>query len=174
MDVMLLRSFQRQVELQCAFIIKADEELKSAIEQRNVHNIFYSIQNLLNAGANISKALWGQKGRNHEQRKLLRESIGILDSSSLKEVSMRNNFEHIDERLDRWWSESKDHNYTDMNIGPKDMISGVDQFDMFRHYDPKTTDLTFWGESFNINSIVSEVKLIFPKVRCEANKPHWK
>jgi hypothetical protein len=173
-ELMLLRQFQTQVALQCKFLINAANEINVGLKNRNVEHVFYGIQNLLNAGANISKALWGSKGRRAEQRKQLRESIGIADDSPLREVTMRNNFEHLDERLDRWWNESSRHNHADMNIGPKSRtISGLDEIDMFRLFDPETTDLTFWGEEFNIQSIVAEVQTILPKLLEEANKPHW-
>jgi len=87
---------------------------------------------------------------------------------------MRNNFEHFDERLDRWWRESKAHNHADMLIGPRDRtIVGIDTIDMFRLFDPNTTDLTFWGQEFNIQKIVDEVQKILPKLEAEANKPHF-
>lgn len=84
---------------------------------------------------------------------------------------MRNNFEHLDDRLDTWWKESKRHLHADMSIGPKDnMLKGVEQIDRFRLFDPRTTDLTFWGQEFNIQAIVSEAQKILPKLLEEANK----
>ena len=66
---------------------------------------------------------------------------------------MRNNFEHFDERLDRWWKQSARHNNVDMNIGPKDtMIKGVDDIDMFRQFDPGTADITFWDKNLTLSS----------------------
>jgi hypothetical protein len=70
---------------------------------------------------------------------------------------MRNNFEHFDERLDRWWNESKSHNYADMNIGA---IGGVEEIDSFRQYDAGTRELMFWGQNFNTGDIVAETKRI--------------
>lgn len=117
--------------------------------------IFYGIQSLLNAGANISKMLWGQRGGKAEQRQRLRDSIGISDDSPLREVTMRNHFEHMDERIDRWWSESLRHNYADKNIGPRGRaIVGLDTIDMFRLFDPQTADIVFWGQEFNLQALV--------------------
>jgi len=59
MELMLLRTFQRQVALQCKFLITAAAEANEALKQRNVERVYYALQNLLNAGANISKSLWG-------------------------------------------------------------------------------------------------------------------
>lgn len=86
---------------------------------------------------------------------------------------MRNNFEHLDERLDRWWSDSQSHNICDMNIASRQSISGIDSLGWFRNFDPQTTDVTFWSEDFNIQRIVDEAQRILPKLQEEANRPHW-
>jgi hypothetical protein len=101
MDKQLLKIFQEQVRLQCMFLLRAARELNQTLKTKDTESIFFSLQNFLTAGANISKALWGQGGRLHAERKPLRDSIGVHDSSALRAVNMRNNFEHFDERLDR-------------------------------------------------------------------------
>jgi hypothetical protein len=174
MDTFLLRTFQRQVELQCRFMLAAADELNTALAGRSkIEHVFYALQNLLNASANISKALWGARGKLAKERKPLRDSIGIADDSPLRDVNMRNNFEHFDERLDRWWAQSEQHNFVDMSVGPPNMIMGTDDLDRFRMFDPATGNMTFWGEQFNIQAIVNEVNRIFPTLHLEASKPHW-
>jgi hypothetical protein len=173
MDLMLLRTFQRQTALQCKYLLVAAAEINVALKERNIERVFYGLQNFLNAGANISKSLWGGGGRLATERKPLRDSIGVDDTSPLREVTMRNNFEHLDERLDRWWKESKAHNHIDLIVGPKNTIAGAAETDKFRHFDPTTTDLVFWGQEFNLQQIVTEVQRILPKLEEEANKPHW-
>lgn len=176
MDIFLLRTFQRQVELQCKFVLTAAQELNKALAERNsAQQVFYALQNLLTASANISKALWGVKGNRDltKQRKPLRDSIGIRDDSPLREVNMRNNFEHFDERLDKWWRKSKRHNIADLSVGPPSTFQGLEDIERFRMFDPSTTNMTFWGEEFNIQNIVNEVTRIFPTLQREASKPHW-
>jgi hypothetical protein len=134
--------------------------------------LFYEVQNLLNAAANISKACWGAGGKLATQRQPLRDSIGVTDASPLCDMSMRNNYEHFDERLDRWWRESANHNSMDFSIGGPRVI-GLDPIEMFRHFDPVTTELGFWGETFNVQALVNEVQRILPTVTLEASKPHW-
>lgn len=172
MELRLLRMFQYQVALQCKFLILSAKEIERSLGERDVENTFYAIQNFLNSGANISKALWGQCGRHADERKQLRDSVGIGDNSPLRKVTMRNNFEHFDERLDKWWKKSKRHAYADMLIGNKDMIGGIEKKDTFRRYDPVTTDIVFWGQEFNLKQLLTEAKRILPKLEEEANKPH--
>ncbi|MCJ7811204.1 MAG: hypothetical protein MUP62_03290 [Dehalococcoidia bacterium] len=178
MDLMLLRNFQRQVLLQCEFILLAaadiNETLKMGQEGKDtINRVFYAIQNLLVAAANVSKALWGLSGAQSAQRQALRASIGISDASPLREVDMRNHFEHFDERLERWWSDSSRHNIADLCIGPPEMIKGLDDSEMFRFFDPRTTEIVFWGQRFNLQELVDEVSRIIPALRTEAAKPHW-
>lgn len=171
MDTPMLRIFQQQVALQCKFLLGAARDVNTAMGDANPERLFYALQNLLNAGANVSKLLWGSKGRRADARKRLRESIGISDDSPLREVTMRNNFEHLDERLDAWWLKSTRHNYIDLLVGRP--ILGTEDIDKFRHFDPYTCDLVFWGEKFNLQTLVDEAARILPKLLEEESKPPW-
>ena len=173
MDIRLLRIFQKQVLLQCQFVLHAADDLNAAMKQSDIPSTFFAIQNLLNAAADISKAFWGEGGRLATERKPLRDSIGVSDSSPFRQVVMRNNFEHFDERLDRWWRKSKRHNYADLNVMSQNTFRGLDDIDMFRMFDPNTTEVIFWSQRFNIREIVSEVQRILPQLTQEASKPHW-
>jgi hypothetical protein len=155
----------------------AADDLDVALDQRNSNctadDIFYALQNLLNAAANISKALWGSRGKYRGERKELRDSIGVEDASPLFAVTMRNHYEHFDERLDRWWNESKGPQYVDLNVSSRSDISVVDKNNWFRNFDRKTRQLTFWEDDFDIQGIIEEVRRILPKVQEEADKSPW-
>ncbi len=45
---------------------------------------------------------------------------------------------------------------------------------VFRDYDPKTGELSFWGQEFKVHEIVSEVKRILPKLKEDVSKPEPK
>ncbi|WP_376742351.1 hypothetical protein [Ensifer canadensis] len=79
----------------------------------------------------------------------------------------------MDDRIDRWWAESVHHNYVDRIIGPRNIIGGAATTDMFRMFDPTTADVVFWGEEFNIQALIDEVRRIMPVLEVEAAKPHW-
>jgi len=57
MELMLVRVFQNQVALQCEAIIIAAQDLDRALMVDATSWAWVAIQNLLTAGANISKAL---------------------------------------------------------------------------------------------------------------------
>lgn len=181
MHIVVLVAFQFQVECQCRYILLAFDELEAASTARDFHRVFFAAQNLLAAAANVSKALWGVhdlKGKTKADRKPLRDSIQVKDVSPLREVAMRNHYEHFDERIDKWWHTSKDHKFVDLTLGdpsqygPTGMGDYVDS-DVFRSYDPQTRTLYFWGQEFKLQEIIDEVNRILPILEEELQKPRW-
>jgi hypothetical protein len=171
---MLLRVFQRQIHLQCQAVLVAAHDLESSMVTRDMPRMWIAVQALLGAAANISKALWGQGGKLAEPRQTLRESLGVKDDSPLKEVVFRNHFEHYDERLDRWWDESPNHNHLDMSvISGENAIVGLADGDMFRVLDPEHGEIVFWGERFNLGHLIQEAQRLLPVAQAEAQKPHF-
>ncbi len=173
MDLMLLRVFQSQIEFQCRALLNAHDRLVAALSVADTAEVWFSVEILLSAAANVSKALWGQGVATNAVRKPLRDSLDVTEASPFSERGMRNHFEHYDERLDEWWAKSPSHNFADMNIMPVGAIVGLDTLDMFRQLDPTTLDVIFWGDTFNISEIVAEALRILPIVVQEAGKPHW-
>jgi len=173
MDVMLLRLFQRQILLQTQAILMAAHDLEKALLVSDGIGMWVAVQNLLTAAANISKACWGQQERFADDREPLRLSLGIPDDSPLRRVVMRNRFEHFDEYLDKWWKGSTNHNYLDMSVMPPGAVQGLEEKEMFRVFDPTTSDLVFWGMRFNLRELIAAVQALHPVVSAEAGKPHW-
>jgi hypothetical protein len=175
MDIKLIRVFQQQVLFQCECVLSAAQQADAHLRARHLIAVFAALQNLLTAAANASRALWGQTNRAEvaAARAPLRASIGIADDSPLRSVRMRNKFEHIDEYLDEWWSNSPGHNYCDMNIGPVHTSGGLELNETFRSFDPSTGHVWFWGQSFDLRALLKEVERVLPKLREEAEKPSW-
>lgn len=164
MDPYLLVTFQRHLLHQLECVVRAANDVNAALKTKRSEVIFYPIQNLLTAAANAGKVLWGQKGKLATERKPLRDSVGVLDTSPLRDVDMRNNYEHFDERIDRWWKESPGHSTVDLMVGPIRSIHapGLSQKDWFRVYDPQTSLIYFWGEEFDLQAIVTEAERLIP------------
>jgi hypothetical protein len=174
MDLILLRTFQHQIKVQCEFVLQAATSVDEAIRNNNGSAAFYGIQNLLNAAANIRKALWGSNEKIAADRKPLRDSLKTDEHSVLfTRTIIRNHNEHFDERLDRWWLESKQKNFLDMITGPRNRIAGFEEIDRFRWYDPITGDVLFWGDAFNLRELVDEIKRLYPLAAQEASKPRF-
>lgn len=170
---MLLRAFQRQVADQCKVVLTGVQMINAGLQSGDQDTLWVGVQVGITGAGNISKALWGQGAKMTEARKPLRQSLAIAENSPLRFVSMRNHFEHYDERLDRWWQDSPNHNMLDRMIGPPSAVVGLDDLDRFRVYDNTTHDLVFWGERFNVQAIATEADRILPIAEAEASKPHW-
>jgi hypothetical protein len=174
MDLMLLRTFQRQVADQCKVVVTGAQMINGGLRSPQQSDaVWIGAQVLVTGAGNVSKALWGQARRLSTERQPLRDSLGVDDASPFYDVSIRNHFEHYDERLDRWWRDSPNHNHLDRMIGPPSGVVGFDDLDRFRVYDPTTHDLIFWGEAFNVQTIVTEAERLLPVAEREASKPHW-
>jgi hypothetical protein len=181
MELLLLRVFQRQVESQLRAVLMAGHDIDVALarlqtDMSAMDEVWFSVQNLLTAAANVSKACWGQSHKQKalaQQRKPLRESIGIKSTSPIRRTAMRNNFDHYDERLDEWWATSKQHNHVDNIVGPGTVVSGANPRDMFRVLDTATMEVVFWGQRFALRAIITEAERLLPVVSAEAHKPHW-
>jgi hypothetical protein len=173
MDLMLLRLFQREVERHCQYVLGSWREMRVSLAAGELPRFWWFTHGLLTASANISKALWGQRGKYTDERRELRESLAVSDESPLRPTTFRNHFEHFDERLDEWWHTSTNHNYMDDSVMPLGSVAGLHERDMFRIFDNQTGELRFWGDAYSIPAIIAEVQRLLPIAAMEAAKPHW-
>ena len=173
MEKMVLRIFQREIERQCKFAIMAIDEIKFGLSNYNTDMVWYAMQNFLVAVGNISKIFWSSKQKYQKRGEELRKSLGIDDNSPMQPRKFRNHFEHFDERLENWATSSKRHNFVDSNIGPSNMIVGLDSEDFLRNFDNTSWTLTFRGDKYELKSIIDAIHKLYPKVFREVNKPPW-
>lgn len=181
MDPRLLRLFQEQILLQCRYVLFARGEITQTMNDliaapnfEAPTRVFYSIQNLLSAAANIAKAFWGPRKRPDimAYRKPVRDSVGISDDSELREIDVRNHFEHIDEKLTDWWDDSANHSYIDLNIASKNAFGAAwPTTSYFRNFDPDSMVVSFWEHSINLRALLIEVEKIMPILIEITSKP---
>ena len=165
MQKMVLEIFQGEIEKQCKFAIIAIEQIKTGLANTNsdLDLVWYAIQNFLVAVANISKLFWPPNRIYQKRGKELRKSLGIKNNSLIGPRKFRNHFEHFDERLEMWATSSKGHNFIDSNIGPPNMIAGIDQQDFLRNFDPTTWTLTFRGDKYELKPIIGDIYDLYSK-----------
>lgn len=201
MDPHLLRVFESRVEEQCVTALQASQDLIDAVMGsgtnlpasprsegfgppdravllayhravlRSSANIWWAAQSFVVAVGNLSKLLWGEKGSLAVQRKPLRDALNVGGVSLLQPTSMRNHFEHFDERIDRWWANSPGHNMIDMSLGPISIGGNVSGVDFFRGFDPDSGNLSFWGDNMNVPDVCDELRAILKRVEAELDKP---
>lgn len=161
MDSRLLQVFCRLVGEQCrvalsSFDIVGRMLVKDGIPF-NSERFWANVQTAMVATANVSKACWGEGERKADERRDLRDVLQISDESPLKSTSARNHFEHIDERVDRWFATTQTHSFADRNVGPTGSIQGMDAIDLFRFFDTDVAAFTFWGNVYPLRPIVGEL-----------------
>ena len=151
--------FVGEVERQAKFGLMAVADLNAALAAPDTDRVWYSMQNLLIAAGNVSKLLWPAK--DYEERgKTLRQVLTVSDDSVLAPRTFRNHFEHFDERLEQWATAAGPGNFVDSNIGPPGMISGLDPSSFLRNLDTKSMALTFRGDAYQLQPIVSALEQV--------------
>ena len=142
--------------------------------QRNFelwNRFWYAIDSFLMAGGNVSKAFWPvlpkKPTQESERSKLrgqeLRRILEVADSSlfSYKNRTMRNHFEHFDERLDNWFYNAPNRSVTiDSSIVPLFQIEISKQIvgaETFRAFDRDAWTLHCVGDTLNFNAVLGEV-----------------
>lgn len=177
MEKMVFRIFQNEIQKQCEYAINSamymNDSLNDLQKEHSGEQLWYFAQNFLTSTANVSKLLWGSKEEIKGSRKPLRDSLQISDQSLVKSRAMRNHFEHYDERIESWASSSQRRNYVDSNIGPRNMIGGIDPSDFLRNFDTDLMAITFKGDTYEIQPIIDELVELRDIAEKESNKSHW-
>ena len=96
---------------------------------------------------------------------MLRVLLDIDENNALSDRSLRNHFEHYDERIEDWLSTTHSSVYVDQIIGsPPGFLRDFPQ-NAHRSYDPSTQMLKFRGESMSLESILRALDEIRQKCR---------
>lgn len=148
---------------------KYNENLNSLSEQENFYNlgqcgerIMYSLHAFLSSYALLSKLLWGSSKEQQKNRKFLRDKFEIDDLNILKNRQLRNDFEHIDERIERR-SRKKDHPEMAFVLGNIN-VDTLKKTNVLRSFNPFTGVIGFEQNFIEIGRIELEVRQLYSKV----------
>jgi hypothetical protein len=198
MDEMLLRVYRSQVRGQCEFALMAATDINAGLDtyrtaseslrneakedflqtMQNLNaakdRIWFSLNAFLNAVANVSKLLWPHPKRKTAKHfpargKELREALGVACDSPLQYRTVRNHFEHVDERIEAWWLKSERHNIASRTMGTLEGIEGLEQNEFFEQFDPDQLIVAFQGDVFELQPIADEIATLHIAI-CEAEK----
>ena len=170
MERFLEDRFTEELKTQAQFAAFALEDIHEALLRRGaVDRIWFSIQNFLNAAANISKMLWPVKGQYTERGEFLRNKYDISADSPLKSRRVRNCFEHFDEHLHEWAASLDNRSVIDRNIGPAHVWCPTGDMDndrkyFLRNFDQAQYQLLFRGEEYSLGPVISEIQRIVDKL----------
>src|SRR5258706_10312100 len=186
-DEWLKRVFTMEVRQQCTFALIAlhdAQEVESAslgaIQGRtedpdhvmDATRFWYSVQAFLGACANISKLCWPGKGKKTGESEadwsfrvhrgeLLKDALGLDDASPLKSRTLRNSFEHMDERLDLWARTSQRRYLISRSIGtPCGIVfePPLGPNDTVGYYDRAADTVTFQSDPIPLTPMVQAVR----------------
>lgn len=141
---------------------------RSALEVRSRQareTVWFSIQNLLTAAANIAKLLWGSdKAESAEQRRPLRELLNVEDTSPLKPRELRNHFEHVDDKIIQQVSAPDAPSIFIARVlgGPASQQLSDPPVPQYHHYDMDTGIASFWHHSVRLPDVTREAARLLP------------
>jgi hypothetical protein len=137
-----------------------------------------SVQLFLTGAANVAKLFWAPDDRRtagawRERGRILRVSLNVQDGSVLQQKGFRNDFEHFDERLEKWLTDSPNRNMIDRNVGPKGAIAGFQDREFMRGFDQTTWSITFNGETHDSLAVRRELMTLHATASKLIAEPWW-
>ena len=150
-----------EIALQTRLAEMAGENLSNASTSLEYWS---AIQSILSASANVSKILWPGKKRK-TRGEYLRNLLSIDEKHLLSDRSIRNSFEHYDERIEDWFEEHETAVYSDLALEAR--VPGLLMAPQFLHrsYDQYTHELKFRDERINLQKLLSELAKLREKCR---------
>jgi len=159
--------FFSEIVFQIKIALRASEKLFDTTKAIDQLDYWSSIQSILTAATKVSKILWPCNNKKNIERNIraerLRKLLSINEDNLLSKRSIRDHFEHYDERIDEWFKDKKSAVYTDNVIElPKPKWADFPN-NYHRSYNPITRILTFRGESINLSRVMEELENILLK-----------
>jgi len=150
--------FLSEIEWQSAVALESMSRLRESLPNppatANQQLAFFFVQAFLVAAGNVSKLLW-----NEHWGEELRRMLNVKDDSPIADRTLRNHFEHFDERIERWAAKSTNHIFIDRSIfsGARG-FTGVQRMDGLRNLNSSTLTISFWGEEYDLAKVENALK----------------
>lgn len=163
MDEHLLSIFKLELQYQCELAAAAERQLEAARETGDSDGLWVSLQSILIIAGNCAKLLWGSgRGEAAKEmevaRKPLRDAAQVDENSPLKSRSVRNAFEHWDEKIEAWHRRGDINVYASRHVGQSE--AWPPHGSRFGHYNPTTGVVTFLSTSAPIPDLLAEMARI--------------
>ena len=127
---------------------------------RNIHYFLIHVSNIVKL---IQPKIDNENDFKNYRKKQLKHGYPNIPEIDPRLISIRNDFEHFDDRIDSWVINSKQHIYADKNIGnvkPTNAISGIGPKDNFRWFNPDTKTLYFCGKEYFLEDLYSYIQKV--------------
>lgn len=179
MDDFLQRIYLEQAKHECEACFAAVQAFNSALAGAQDQDPFLHVSALIHHAAAVSRIFWPPSARDKHAHKraqrrgeFLRSSLMIPSSHTIQSRTLRDHFEHFDERLDDWAERSKNRNIVRKLLGPRTAIGGdaIQDEDIIDHYDPATKIYAFRGEKFDVQAIASGVEDLYARISSQLSE----
>lgn len=174
MDRFLKSIYLKQVKDECEFCLIAVDNMNKILTENSDEDFFREALDFVHHAAAVSRMFWPpgsrgitEKARAKKRGQILCKELGLQPDHPLHKRTLRDHFEHFDERLDDWAENSKNRNIIIRYTGPRDAIGGnsIEDGDIIHHYDPESKIYSFRGEPFDLQQLVSGIYDINQKVK---------
>ena len=181
---MMIGTFISEIKHQCEFVFISLNLIQQGLEEKQQAMIWFSLHAFFGATGNLSKIFWpimtAEEQTNKAVKeqflfraKTLRKLFDITDDSPLNKKKFRNHFEYFDSRIQQWAMECARHTLSDRTIGLSGRISGIDEIDSLRNFDPTNQTLTFTGEELQLRPLIKVVEAINEKSKILDLRSWW-
>ncbi|MCX6144960.1 MAG: hypothetical protein NTZ35_17280 [Ignavibacteriales bacterium] len=120
----------------------------------------------LAAAGVVSKILFegSRKARVAARCSKLRKLLDIEDCPHLRNLSVRNSFEHVDERIDERFSPGIPENYrvTSLSVDAKPPDAGTI---VFKRFDPNALSISFGDDTISLAGCMTEMSSVAQKIK---------
>ena len=132
----------------------------AAPHPKTVVDFFSDCAVFLSAAGVISKIVFPRGRRPTKtavvRSRKLKDFLGVSDLPILRDLGLRNAFEHIDERLDEEIEKNPDGVFVQYHIARTAPPAGL----ILKRFDPKTKTLSYLGTALALDSCFSEIKQV--------------
>jgi hypothetical protein len=173
MDDFLQSIYLKQAKQECEACFVAIASFNKALAEPQGNDPFVHAKALVHHAAAVSRIFWPPGSRDkharqraHRRGEALRRLLAIPSNHTIQARTLRDHFEHFDERLDEWAERSKNRDIVRRLLGPRSAIGGdaIQDEDIIDHYDPATKVYAFRGEKFDIQLIAAGLDDLYAKI----------
>jgi hypothetical protein len=173
MDNFLEQIYLEQAKQECEACFVAVKAFNTALERERSEDPFAHASAFVHHAAAVSRIFWPPGSRDkharqraHRRGETLRKALLIPTNHPVQERTLRDHFEHFDERLDDWAERSKNRNIVGKLLGPRSAIGGdaIQDEDIIHHYDPATKIYVFRGEKFDVQALAAGLDDLYAKI----------
>jgi hypothetical protein len=151
--------FLSEIVLQSKIALRAGERLQAADNNLDRVDVWSTIQTILIAAGNISRILWPGNKKYGERGENLRKLLNIESENLLSDRRFRNHFEHYDERVEDWYTNTPSAVYTDLAMNP-DLYGTSYTKSYHRGYNTYNNTLVFRDETLDLAALLNAIKRI--------------